>query len=83
MRHEVLHGILRKVARQFVVQLPRERLVVRHDQRGKVQPLDDVRHGEGLARPRHAKQHAPFLATLNLLDQLLDGFRLIPGRRVF
>ena len=66
-----------------MVQLPRKRLVVRHDQRGKVQPFDDVRHGEGLAGAGHAKQHAPFLAALNLLDQLLDGFRLIPGRRVF
>ena len=65
------------------MQLSRKRLVVRHDQRGKVQPFDDVGHGESLARPRHAKQHAPFLAALDLLHQLFDGFRLVSGRCVF
>ena len=62
------------------MQLASQGLVVAHDQRGDVELLDDVRHGEGLAAARHAEQHAPFLAIFQLRNQFFNCFWLVTGR---
>jgi len=39
--------------------------------------LDHVRHGEGLARARHAEEDLVLVALQDALAQLLDGLRLV------
>ena len=48
-------GIVREITHHFLMQLPRKRLVVAHDQGWNIQVLDDVGHGKGLAAARHTK----------------------------
>ena len=47
--HEVFHRVLREEFLELAVELPGQGLIVRYDQSGLVQSLDDVGHGEGLA----------------------------------
>jgi hypothetical protein len=60
-----------------VIELRRERLVVRQNQRGTIQRLDDFRHRERLARPGHAKQNLMLVARFHTADKLVDRRRLI------
>jgi hypothetical protein len=55
---------------------------MRQNQRRPVRLLDDLGHGEGLARPGHAQQHLVLLARRQPLHQLVDRPRLIPPRLV-
>ena len=54
---EVVDGVVREQVLEFPVQLVRQRLVVRHDQRRPLNLLDDVGHREGLAAAGDAEQH--------------------------
>src|SRR5438445_12934958 len=47
---EILDGAFRKKSSKLVVELRRQRFVVREYQRRTVHLLDDLRHGERLAR---------------------------------
>jgi hypothetical protein len=42
--------------------------------------LDHVRHGEGLARPRHAQQRLREQAGLDTIDQFVDRLGLVSRR---
>ena len=53
---------------------------MRHDQRGPIDRLDDVGHGERFARARYAHEHLVLLAFGEPGDEFLDGLRLIAGR---
>jgi len=44
VRHEILDGVVREELAHFAVELGRERLVVREDQRRPLQRVGDVRH---------------------------------------
>ena len=55
---EVLDGIVRKEAPEFLVQLCGEGLVVAENERRAIEARDHFGHGEGLARPRDSKQAA-------------------------
>src|SRR5690606_38608016 len=78
-RDEVLDGIVRKELLQLPVELRRQGLVVRHHERGAAQPLDDVRHRDGLAGPRDTEQGLVALARLEAGRQLLDRGGLVAG----
>src|SRR5262249_10854200 len=76
---EIVNGVARKEAAKFLVELGRESLVVRQDQRGFLNLCDDVRRGEGLAAARDAEQGLIALTSAIAGDQLLDRLRLIAG----
>jgi len=65
-----------------VIELSGKRLVVREDQRGAVGLLDQLGHGEGLARARYAKQHLMLFTGFQAAIELLDRRGLIPARLV-
>ena len=79
---KVLDRIRREELLELVIELRGQRLVVRQDQRRPVRLLDDLGHGEGLARAGDAQQHLVLLARRKATRQLVDGPRLIPVRLV-
>ena len=80
VRHEVLHRVLRKEAPELLVELRRQRLVVRQDQRRPLHRLDHLGHGEGLAAAGDAEQDLVPGLRPEALDQFPDRRRLIPLR---
>ena len=77
---EILDRIVREEAFELGIELGGERLVVGEDQRGALGGLDDLGHGEGLARAGDAEQHLILLAFIDALDQFGNGLGLIAGR---
>jgi hypothetical protein len=77
VRDEVLDGVLGEQVPELVVQLRRQRLVVCQHERRPPELSHDVRHREGLARPRHAPQHLPPSSLVQTLDELGDGLGLV------
>jgi hypothetical protein len=78
---EVLDGVVGKEAPELLVQLGRQRLVVRHDQRRAVHARDALRHGEGLARAGDAQQDLRLVAAVQSFDELVDRARLVAEKR--
>ena len=76
---EVFHGVFREKLLELAAQLGREGLVVCEDKRGAVEPRDDVRHGERLARARHAEQHLFVQPVLYPADKRVYRLRLVAG----
>ncbi len=60
-----------------MVQLRRERLVVRQHDGRALHVFDHLRHRERLAGTGDAQQHLVALAVVHATDQLRDGFRLV------
>ena len=79
---EILDRVLREERLELAIQLRRQDLVRRQDQRRALQRLDDLGHGEGLAGTGDAQQHLVALAVLHLRHQFGDRGRLIAGRRI-
>ncbi len=77
VRHEVLDRVFGEEAPELLVQLRRQGLVVRQDQRRPLDRLDHLGHGERLAASRDAEQHLVLLPGPKTRDQLLDGLRLV------
>ena len=75
--HEVFHRIVGEERLEFLVELRRQRLVVREDQRRLAYVLDDVRHGERLAGTRDAKQRLELFSVLETFGEFFDGLRLV------
>ena len=59
---EIMDGVVGKELLELAIELGGQRLVVRHHQRGPLLLLDDVGHGEGLARAGHAHEHLVLFA---------------------
>ena len=81
VRDEVFDRVFRKEVAHLGVELRRQGLVGCQHQRRPPQASDDVGHGVGLARTRHAQQCLEREAILHALDQRIDGARLITRRR--
>ncbi len=85
---EIFDRVFRKKSLHFGVELGRQRLVRCQDEGRALQPLDHLRHGEGLARTGDAQQHLVALRlrerafAAQARDQLLDRGRLIAGRLI-
>ena len=77
--NKVFHGVIREKLLKLAVELGRQRFVVRNHQRGAVQRLYDVRHGEGFSRTRHAQKRLKLVSFPEAFHQRLDGLRLIAG----
>src|SRR5574341_509155 len=78
VRDEVLHGVLGEQFLELVVELGRERLVVRDHERRLLDLLDHVCHGEGLTRPRYAEQDLVPESPRDAVGKLINGLRLVP-----
>ncbi len=74
---EIFDRVVGKEAPELAVELRRQRLVGRKDQRRALRLLDHLRHGEGLAGAGDAEQHLHAVVALHALDQLFDRERLV------
>ena len=77
---EVFDGVVGEEALELAVELRRQRLVGREDQRRALRRLDDLGHGEGLAGAGDAEQHLVALVPVDAVDQLRDRGRLVALR---
>ena len=75
--YEVLDRIVGEELLHLPIELRRQRLVVGHDEGRPLQRLDDVRHSEGLARPRNTQKHVIALPLTQPFQQIGDGLRLV------
>ena len=80
IRDEILDRVLREERLELAVKLSRERLIGRENERGPLGFLDHLRHGEGLARAGHAKQHLLAFERAHACDKLADCAWLIAAR---
>src|SRR5260370_7671153 len=79
---EIFDGVFREESFELMIELSGKRLVVREHQRGTVGLLDQLGHGEGLARTRYAKQHLMLFTCFQTAIELLDRRWLVPARLV-
>ena len=79
--HEVLDRVVREELPQLVGVLRGQRLVRLHHQDRALHLLGQPGHRRGLAGAGRTQQHDVLLARVDPLDQLLDGLRLVAGRR--
>ena len=79
---EIFDGVAREELLELGVELRRERLVVRDDERRAIQFLDHVRHRERLPRAGDAEERLVTIAGLDRLQQFRDRLRLIAARFV-
>ena len=76
---EIFDGVVREELFELGVELRRERLVVRDDQRRPVEFADHIGDRESLSRTGHAEKRLMPISGLDRFDQL--GDRLRPDRR--
>ena len=74
---EILHRVVGKELLELGAELGGQGLVVGQHQGGPLDLLDDLGHGEGLARAGDAQKHLMLEALFNALSQRGDGLRLI------
>ncbi len=79
---EIFDGILRKESFELVIELCSQSFVVRQHQRGTIGLLDQLRHGEGLARPGYAKKHLVLLASFHAAIELVNRRGLVAARLI-
>ena len=74
---KILHRVLREELLKLAMQLRRQRLVMGNHQRRLLHLLDQIRHREGLAGPRHAHQGLIFPALRDPRGKSADRLRLV------
>ena len=79
---EILDCVPREELLELRVELSRQRLIMRDDQRRPIQLANDVRHCEGLARTGHTEQRLVTIACFDRLQQFRDRLRLVAARFV-
>ena len=80
VRDEVFDRIVREKALHLAIELGRQNLVGREDQRRLLHRRDDMGHRESLAGAGDAQQHLVARPLLDALDQLGDRLRLVARR---
>ena len=68
---------MREKALELVIELRRQCLIVGHDQRRPIGLLNDLRHGEGLARTGDSQQDLMLFAVEYAAYEGLNGAALI------
>ncbi len=74
---EIFDRVVGKETPELAVELRRQRLVRRQDQRRALRLLDHLGHGESLAGAGDAEQHLGAVVAPHAFDQILDRRRLI------
>ncbi len=82
IRDEILDGVVGKEGPELGIELGRQCLVMGQDQGRTLGLLDDLGHGEGLARAGDPQKHLVVLARLHPRDQFGDRRRLVARRLV-
>lgn len=80
---EVFDGVFGEELAEFFIELCGEGLVVRDDESGFFEPLDDVGHGEGFSAAGNAQQGLMRMALPEPFGQLLNGPGLVALRLKF
>lgn len=75
-----MYRVLRKKVFKLFVELGRKRFIVRDHQRGSLDAVDNIRHGECLARPGHAQKRLMPHVSTQVFHKAFDRLRLIAGR---
>ena len=73
---------MREKLLELVIELRRERFVVRQHQRRAVRLFDELGHGERLAGAGHAEQNLMLFLVEHTSGELLDGLTLIAARAI-
>ena len=77
---EIFDRVVGEERLELAVELRRQRLVRREDERRALRRLDHLGHGEGLAGAGDAKQHLRAVVALDAFDQVRDRLRLVALR---
>ena len=77
--YKVFNSVFREELSEFSVKLCRERLVMRHHDRGSLQLLNHVSHGEGFTAPGNTQECLRREPCADSVHQLLYRARLITG----
>ena len=77
---EILDRVVGKERAELAVELRRQGLVGRENQRRALRRLDHLGHGEGLARAGDAEQHLGAVVAAHPFHQLDDRLRLVASR---
>jgi hypothetical protein len=80
---EILDGVVGEEALELAIELRRQRLVRRQNDRRALRGLDHLGHGVGLAASGDAEQHLGAVVALDALDQFGDRGGLIALRLIF
>ena len=80
---KIFHCVLRKKFFKFSIQLRRQRLIMRNDQRRFIQLLDHIRHRKCFTGTRNTEQCLTLISFLKSFHQLLNRLRLVAGRLIF
>ena len=80
VRDEVLDRVVREEALELTVELGRERLVVRENERRTAKVLDDVGHRHRLPGPGDPEQRLESVSALQASGQLRDSLWLVTRR---
>ncbi len=79
---KIFDGIVRKERLEFLVELRRQRLVVRENERRLSHVPDDVRHGKRLSGARYAEKALESFAALESFRQFANRRGLVACRRI-
>ena len=77
---EIFDRVVGEERLELAVELRRQRLVRREDERRALRRLDHLGHGEGLAGAGDAEQHLRAVVALDAFDQFADRHRLVALR---
>ena len=77
IRHEIFDGVVGKERPELAVELRRQRLVRRQDQRRALRRFDHLGDGEGFAGAGDAEQHLGAVVAPHAFDQVGDRRRLV------
>ena len=77
---EIFDCVTREELLELGVKLRGQGFVVRYDQSGSIQLLDNIGNGERLARASHAEQRLMAISCLDRFQQLCDSLPLIATR---
>src|SRR5260370_3298920 len=69
---KIFDGVFREESFELMIELSGKRLVMREDQRGTLGLLNQLCHGEGLARTRYAKKHLMLFTGFHAAIYRLD-----------
>ena len=79
IRDEVLDRVVGEEILELAIELRRQRLVRRENERGALRALDHLRHRKGLAGAGDAQEHLRALVVVHAFDQFLDRGGLVAG----
>src|SRR5208337_2046552 len=79
---EVLDGVVREEGLELVIELRRQRLIVRENERRAVQLFNDLGHGISLARASNPEQHLVLFTIVQSAGERFDRLTLVSLRFV-